>query len=115
VGRPEVPQDRIADHVLALTRTSTRDQVFTLHAELEGGAYLPLFLSLLRGWRAQGHVLGDLAAQRTAQRGPLAVHSIRMEEVPGRSGVLAVQGAQVLGTRQEGSDASRLVDHARKI
>ena len=115
VGRPEVPQDQIAAHVLALTGKSTRDQVFTLHAELEGGAYLPLFLSLLQGWRAQGHVLGDLAAQRTAQRGPLAVHSIRMEGVPGRSGVLAVQGAQVLGTRQEGSSARCPVDRPQEI
>jgi peptidoglycan/xylan/chitin deacetylase (PgdA/CDA1 family) len=115
VGRPEVPQDRIADHVLALTRTSTRNQVFTLHAELEGGAYLPLFLSLLQGWRAQGHVLGDLAAQRTAQRGPLAVHSIRMEEMPGRSGVLAVQGDQVLGSRRGGPGTTRLVDRPQEI
>jgi hypothetical protein len=31
------------------------------------------------------------------------------------AGVLAVQGAQVLGTRQEGSGASRLVDRPQEI
>ena len=40
-----------------------RDQVYTLHAELEGGRFAATFATLIAGWRAQGHRLGTLADQ----------------------------------------------------
>jgi peptidoglycan/xylan/chitin deacetylase (PgdA/CDA1 family) len=82
-------------------RTRTRsaalpDQVFTLHAELEGGLLAPQFERLLRGWLADGFTivpLRDLAA--SLQRPTLPRHLIEMGAIAGRSGVLALQGARL--------------------
>jgi len=87
---------RAADAVgklLALTRATPHvNQVFTLHAELEGGAYLPDFERLLLGWRADGHEFITLgkAGERLPHAG-LARGRIGAGTVPGRSGELAVQ------------------------
>ena len=49
VGRPDLGGADPVDHLLQLTAAQPgRDQVFTLHAELEGGRYLPDFERLLR-------------------------------------------------------------------
>ncbi len=49
------------EHLLELTAAAAgRDQVFTLHAELEGGAYLGAFERLLRAWQGRGFELTDL-------------------------------------------------------
>jgi hypothetical protein len=70
--------------------------VFTLHAELEGGAYLQLFTNLLAGWRAQGYAVGDMPAYRAGFCAEgLPVHAIVRSSVPGRSGGLAVQGPEI--------------------
>jgi peptidoglycan/xylan/chitin deacetylase (PgdA/CDA1 family) len=71
-------------------------QVFTLHAELEGGQHAPQFEELLQGWLADGFTIVpmcDLAA--SLQGTPLPRHAIEMGEVPGRSGRLALQGQRV--------------------
>lgn len=81
--------------LLALTAGSdTADQVYTLHAELEGQRLRPVFERLLAGWRAQGHrftSLGEMAA--TLDPSALPHGRVGMGEVPGRSGSLAVQQA----------------------
>ena len=62
-----------------IDRTTRRDQVFTLHAELEGGAYLPHFERLLRAWREAGfefRTLGDAA--RHADRNSLRTSRIEI-------------------------------------
>jgi undecaprenyl phosphate-alpha-L-ara4FN deformylase len=72
------------------------DQVFTAHAELEGGQLAPQFEGLLRGWLADGFAvvpLRDLAA--SLDREHLPRHVINMGAIPGRSGVLALQGERV--------------------
>jgi peptidoglycan/xylan/chitin deacetylase (PgdA/CDA1 family) len=78
-----------------LRRTeSDRDQVFTLHAELEGGRLAGAFAALLAGWREQGHALGTLADLfATLDRPALPVRRIGWAEVPGRSGELVVARA----------------------
>lgn len=86
------PQDA-AREVLALTATPREDHVFTAHAELEGGKMLPAFEALLAGWAQQGYeivALRELAAARGAR--DLPVHELRYGPVPGRSGLLALQG-----------------------
>lgn len=86
-------QDAI-DLLLKRTAASAGDEVFTLHAELEGAAYLPDFERLLIGWRDQGFrfvTLGDLAAATETTRLPRC--PIVAGTVEGRSGELAVQGA----------------------
>jgi len=93
IGRPDLEGVDPVDHLLALTDADPgRDQVFTLHAELEGGVYLESFERLLRTWRARGVQLTDLATYA----GTLEVNELprcRIVEgtVPGRSGVLASQ------------------------
>ena len=93
IGREDLGGQDPVDHLLALTdRAGDRDQVFTLHAELEGGAYLGAFERLLRGWRARGALLTDLAAYAgRLDFGSLPRRSILAGSVAGRSGTLAVQ------------------------
>jgi len=81
--------------ILARSKSNpVRDQVFTLHAELEGGAYLPNFERLLRGWQKaefEFRTLGDVA--RTLDRTALRANRIDEGVVEGRSGTLAVQAS----------------------
>jgi len=82
--------------ILALSKnTPARDQVFTLHAELEGGAYLPNFEQLLRTWQEAGFVfrtLGEVA--RMLDRNSTRASRIVEGAVPGRSGTLAIQAPE---------------------
>jgi peptidoglycan/xylan/chitin deacetylase (PgdA/CDA1 family) len=93
IGRVDLRGADPVDHLLALTADAPeRDQVFTLHAELEGGAYLSSFERLLEGWRERGARLTDLAsyaAQLDVTRLPRC--SIVAGTVEGRSGTLALQ------------------------
>ena len=95
VGVDGITVDNVADHLLKLTaqRAPEHGHVFTLHAELEGMALLPVFEKLLSGWKAQGY---ELVATRDIDAGldhaALPVHTVVMAEVPGRSGTLALQG-----------------------
>jgi peptidoglycan/xylan/chitin deacetylase (PgdA/CDA1 family) len=69
-----------------------RNHVFTLHAELEGGAYLAHFEALLHAWREAGfgfRTLGDAA--RALDQKALRTSSIEPGVIAGRSGTLAVQ------------------------
>ena len=80
-------------HVLRLTERVTQDQVYTLHAELEGQKLRPVFERLVEGWKAQGHsivALGDLHEDRDLTALPR--HQVALDLVPGRSGLLATQG-----------------------
>ena len=92
IGRDDLGGVDPVEHLLALTQEGN-DQVFTLHAELEGGAYLEGFERLLRAWRARGFNLTDLGSH--AQRldpARLPRCPIISGTVAGRSGTLAVQG-----------------------
>lgn len=94
LGVDGVDESNVAQHLLRQTaRPSRYPHVFTLHAELEGGKLLPVFETLLSGWREQGF---NLVSTRTLfnqlEVSSLPFHSVLMEEIPGRSGVLAVQG-----------------------
>jgi peptidoglycan/xylan/chitin deacetylase (PgdA/CDA1 family) len=69
-------------------------QVFTLHAELEGGALCGAFDALLRRWRDAGATLGPLARiHERIRHEALPVRSVQRGSVPGRSGLLAVDAA----------------------
>lgn len=92
IGREDLQGADPVGHLLGLTHKDG-DQVFTLHAELEGGAYLSSFERLLTGWRAQGHRLGDMAEQAACLgAATLPRCAIIMKELPGRAGKLACQG-----------------------
>src|SRR3979409_876266 len=81
------------DHLLAVTAgVPARDHVFTLHAELEGGAYLPSFERLLRRGRQRGARVRDVATsagELDFTRLPRC--GIVAGTVEGRSGTLALQ------------------------
>lgn len=69
-------------------------QVFTLHAELEGLLLLDAFEQLLLRWREAGAQITRMAAiHALATAKPLPSQVVGLGEVPGRSGLLAVQGA----------------------
>ena len=84
-------------HLLSLTATPTRDHVFTLHAELEGLALLPVMERLLAGWRDQGYTLVatgtyiDMLGTKS-----LPYCEVEWGEISGRSGTLMKQGLPYL-------------------
>jgi peptidoglycan/xylan/chitin deacetylase (PgdA/CDA1 family) len=86
--------DAAAAEVLRITRVAPcAAHVFTLHAELEGQQLLPQFEWLLRAWLEDGCVpvaMRELAAGLRATSLPR--HIVELASIPGRSGVLAVQG-----------------------
>ncbi len=93
IGTDGLDAGNVASALLRMTEVD-RDQVFTLHAELEGGLLAPAFETLLSGWRAQGHELvglGELFA--TLDRSQLPILPIAWGAVPGRSGELIVAPA----------------------
>jgi undecaprenyl phosphate-alpha-L-ara4FN deformylase len=94
LGRDGVDEATIADAVFQMSRLESAPplQVFTLHAELEGMLLRDAFESLLVKWRNTGASLTGMAAiHALATRHPLPARAVVMGEVPGRSGVLAVQ------------------------
>ena len=95
IGRADLAGADPVDHLLALTDApGARDHVFTLHAELEGGKYLPSFERLLRAWQQRGVQLTDLASYAaTLDVRNLPRCAIAAGTVPGRSGTLAVQAS----------------------
>jgi undecaprenyl phosphate-alpha-L-ara4FN deformylase len=98
LGRDGIDESNIADAVLRLSAQATGPtpadplHVFTLHAELEGMRLLDPFESLLKSWQAAGAKISSLAAIRDLglQR-PVPDQTVTMGEIPGRSGLLAIQ------------------------
>jgi undecaprenyl phosphate-alpha-L-ara4FN deformylase len=91
IGLDGIGPEQVHEALLARTREPRPNQVFTLHAELEGMKLLPVLQRLLRGWQAQGY---QLVSMRTMLAGldvaQLPAVAIRDGTVPGRSGLLAV-------------------------
>jgi undecaprenyl phosphate-alpha-L-ara4FN deformylase len=84
--------DRVLD--LSARAPASGAHVYTLHAELEGQRFLDEFMRLIDTWRARGERLVTLAElRRRLDAGRLPAHDVVFGEVPGRSGVLALQGA----------------------
>lgn len=101
IGQNGVDGDNVHRTLLKLTEALPRhDQVYTLHAELEGMKLLPVLERLLEGWREQGYTL---CTCREIYAGlslaDLPRHELIRGEVPGRSGTLMVQGEEFLVSR----------------
>ena len=94
MNRDGITLENIAQHILQLTANPpATGHVYTLHAELEGGKWLPIFEQLLQGWQAQGYELVSLQQYlRGLDVAALPRHEVVMREVEGRIGTLAVQG-----------------------
>ncbi len=93
MNRDGITLDNIGQHILQLTANPrATGHVFTLHAELEGGKWMPVFEQLLSGWKEQGYELVSLRQYFEGLDGILPRHEMVMREVDGRIGTLAVQG-----------------------
>jgi undecaprenyl phosphate-alpha-L-ara4FN deformylase len=88
-----------AEHILQRSRCGATDtHVFTLHAELEGQKLFAQFEYLLGRWREAGLELVSLHDYHRQLAGAaIARHELSWQEVPGRSGTLAVQGVALAG------------------
>lgn len=97
IGLDNVDENNVSAHLLDLTREPAGDQVYTLHAELEGMRLLPAFEQLLTGWKAQGWQVGPMRALFEAVE-PMALPRCEVAPgtVAGRSGTLLVQGEEFL-------------------
>ncbi len=94
INRDGITLDNIAQHVLALTADApVTGHVFTLHAELEGGKWMPVFEQLLQGWQKQGYELVSMMQYlQGLEAEALPRHEVVMGEVEGRIGLFAIQG-----------------------
>lgn len=107
IGVDGVNAGNVVGRLLDLTRDAQpTGHVYTLHAELEGMKLAPVFEQLLDGWQEQGHELVSLGAYlESLAPGVLPRHEIAIGPVPGRTGTLALQGGEFLGSpglRREG-------------
>jgi peptidoglycan/xylan/chitin deacetylase (PgdA/CDA1 family) len=97
IGLDGTTEANVAEALLARTAEERRDQVFTLHAELEGMKLAPAFEALLEGWKSQGFELVSLRDLVAATALPtLPLHAVLDAPIPGRSGTLATQGPAFL-------------------
>ena len=96
LGRNGSEESNIAGELFELSHAATDPnlQVFTLHAELEGLLLLDAFESLLLKWRNAGALVTRMAQIHSlALQRPLPTRAVIEGEIPGRSGLLAVQAA----------------------
>ncbi len=104
IGIGDITRENVAAHLLKLTAAPPSPQfsvhpghVYTLHAELEGGNFLPVFESLLEGWQAAGCQLTSLQKYAAGINSKLLPrHEVVLGQVGGRSGTLAKQGPEFL-------------------
>lgn len=98
IGVDDITPDNVHEHMLKLTAAvPAHGHVYTLHAELEGMKWMPAFDRMLSGWREQGYALVSTAQMfDTLDVASLPMHEVIMDSIPGRSGVLAVQGAEIV-------------------
>ncbi len=101
IGLDGVNENNVVDRILTLTKSEAPNgHVFTLHAELEGMKFAPIFEQLLNGWQKQGHELLSLGAYLNSLAwNELPLHEVATGPIPGRSGLLAIQGRQVRAGR----------------
>ncbi len=98
IGRDGFTEQNVAQHLLALSEEGgAQGHVYTLHAELEGMKLAPVLEALLAGWRQRGFELVSLEDYfRALDAAALPYHEVVMGEVPGRAGLLALQGPPFL-------------------
>lgn len=98
LGVNQVDESNLAAALFARScaAAATDLQVFTLHAELEGLLLRDSFASLLVKWREAGvHLMRMAKIHQFALQRPLTHQAVTMGEISGRSGLLAVQAANV--------------------
>ena len=99
IGIDGLAPDNVHEQILKLSQTaaSPHGHVYTLHAELEGMKLAPVFERLLAGWRERGDdffTTRDIADSLDLETLPRC--NVAWRELPGRSGVLTMQGSEFL-------------------
>ncbi len=94
LGRDGNTPDTVHQAVLEASREPLpHGHIYTLHAELEGQKLLPVMERLLAAWQEAGEqVIALDALYHSLEREKLPRKSIVMGELPGRSGLLALEG-----------------------
>ena len=93
LGRPEYPEERLADHYLSLL-THDALNVLTVHAELEGMKQIAFFRSLLNrcaALKVRTVRLDDRAKEMLINPAAIPACDLVAETVSGRSGTIAIQ------------------------
>lgn len=108
VGSDGITPGTVAAHLLERTARSTGDEVYTLHAEIEGMKLAPVFEQLVAGWKAQGFELVAMRALYDALD-PMALPrcEVGLGTVPGRNRTLLVQGDEFLADVDADVDLGR--------
>lgn len=93
IGRKEFPIESIPNHYCSLLY---RDgiNVLTIHAEIEGMAYLILFRNMLDAFLARGVEflsLGEIADEHKLGKRGAYYNELKMKPIDGRSGLVATQ------------------------
>jgi undecaprenyl phosphate-alpha-L-ara4FN deformylase len=93
LGRPEYPDEKIAEHYLSLLKTKTVS-VLTIHAEIEGMKKISLFRTLLQQLQSRAVTtirLDHFAAGLLKNPSLVPVCEMAAGTIDGRSGALSVQ------------------------
>ncbi|MBL0125738.1 MAG: polysaccharide deacetylase family protein [Betaproteobacteria bacterium] len=111
IGLDNCTDANVHEQLLTLTETAPAIRaaqapmaahVFTLHAELEGMRLLPVFDKLLAGWKDQGYELVSTeTVYRNLDRAHLPYYEAKSGSIPGRSGLLLLQGRPFLPKHAE--------------
>ena len=98
IGMDGITKRNVVNRLLELTlEPHAAGHVYTLHAELEGMKLAPIFENLIDGWQDQGHELVSLGAYlESLENSVLPRHEVAVGPVPGRTGILALQGREFL-------------------
>jgi undecaprenyl phosphate-alpha-L-ara4FN deformylase len=93
IGIDGITTGNVAQHLLDITSEPMETgHVYTLHAELEGQKWMPIFEQLLQGWSEQGYELISMHQYlQEFKVADLPRHEVKFGTVEGRSGMLAVQ------------------------
>jgi undecaprenyl phosphate-alpha-L-ara4FN deformylase len=94
IGLDGLTAENVHQHLLSKTLGHDPSHVYTLHAELEGMRLAETFERLLTGWQQQGYRLvscGEVFSSLDVSCLPR--HRVLNGEIAGRSGNLALQGA----------------------
>jgi peptidoglycan/xylan/chitin deacetylase (PgdA/CDA1 family) len=97
IGVNGITEENVVNEILSRSEQSgPHGHVYTLHAELEGIRFLPVFDALLSGWSERGYQMNSLEElSRGLDVSSLPVHSVISSEIEGRTGMLSVQGEKV--------------------
>ncbi|MBI3771104.1 MAG: 4-deoxy-4-formamido-L-arabinose-phosphoundecaprenol deformylase [Gammaproteobacteria bacterium] len=94
LGLDHIDETNVHQRVFDASRTPLPNgHVYTLHAELEGMKLLPVMERLLQQWQAAGDNIGTLRdTYASLNLASLPQRQVIWAELPGRSGLLAVEG-----------------------